>query len=104
MRPAEEIFLEKSYSNLIGSLQQYDKNHSFEDLSSSLWYQSSGEPFPQAGQNKGLYVMLDSHSDKLASGSSETDFDGFLALIDSRGSYPLMGQKSFMIKPGKNVF
>jgi len=58
------------------------------------------EPFPQAGQNKGLYVMLDAHNDLLAGWSSESDFIGFTALIDGRGSYPLVSQNGFMIKPG----
>lgn len=101
MRPADEIFLERTYSSLINNLQLFDKNNSFANANDSLWYNNSKEPFPQAGQTKGLYVMLDSHSNLLAGGSSDSDFNGFTALIDSRGSYPLMGQKGFMIKPGR---
>ncbi len=50
--------------------------------------------------NKGLIVMLDAHNDLMAGGSVETDFEGFTGLIDSSGSYPMLSQKGFQIKPG----
>ena len=50
------------------------------------------------GINKGLYVMLDAHSDLFATGSSDSDFTGFTGLIDSGGSYPLVLQNGFQIQ------
>ena len=52
--------------------------------------------------NKGLIVMLDAHNDLMSGGSVETDFEGFAGLIDSSGSFPMLMQKAFQIKPGGN--
>ncbi len=46
--------------------------------------------------------MLDGHSNKLASGSVDTDFQGFIGLIHSSGSFPLVSQYGFQITPGVN--
>ena len=46
--------------------------------------------------------MLDAHSDRLASGSVDQDFQGFLALVHDRGTYPLVGVTGFQIRPGSH--
>ncbi len=102
-KPANQIFLEQSYSSLIERLQAFDRNNSFVKRNFSQDFPDPEEPFPQAGQNKGLYIMLDSHSDLLAGWSSESDFHGFTGLIDTRGSYPLVSQNGFMIQPGNRI-
>ena len=48
----------------------------------------------------GLTIVLDGHSNQISGGTVSGDFDGFHALIDSDSHYPLMNQKSVLIKPG----
>jgi hypothetical protein len=102
MKAAEDIFHSKSYTSMVTSFQQEDRNASFTNSSIPGWYADSNEPKSQSGLNKGLYVMLDAHSNIIATGSSESDFQGFTGLIDSSGSYPLMLQNGFQIKAGHN--
>ncbi len=74
----------------------------FANSSLDDWYEKAMEPRSQAGVNKGLVVMLDAHNDLISVGSVDTDFEGFTGLIDSSGSYPMLMQKGFHIKPGVN--
>ena len=48
----------------------------------------------------GLTLVLDGHSDQISGGTVSGDIDGFYALIDSSNHYPLMNQRSVLIKPG----
>ena len=43
---------------------------------------------------------MDGHSNQISGGTVSGDFDGFYALIDSDNHYPLMNQRSVLIKPG----
>ncbi len=54
------------------------------------------------GRNKGLVIMLDAHSDDFAPGSRDEDFQGFRAIIESRGSFPLIGREGLPIRSGVN--
>ena len=47
-----------------------------------------------------MTLVLDGHSNQISGGTVSGDFDGFYALIDSDTNYPLMNQKSILIKPG----
>ena len=79
---------------------------------------------PESGRLKGLSLMLDAHSDRVASSSITDDFQvrviqtgssdlrinmifcifkGFTAVVDSRKQYPLTTRKSVMIRPGYSV-
>ncbi len=53
------------------------------------------------GRNKGLVLMLDTHSDQLSPGSVDSDFRGFSAVIGSSRSFPLMSQDGLPIRLGK---
>ena len=66
------------------------------------WYTSSKEPRSSPGRTKGLSLILDAHSDKLASGSVDGDFQGFTGLIHSSESFPLVSEYGFQIRPGSN--
>ncbi len=66
------------------------------------WYTSSQEPKSSPGRKKGLFLVLDAHSDKLASGSVDADFQGFTGLIHSSDSFPLVSEYGFQISPGSN--
>jgi hypothetical protein len=58
---------------------------------------------PEAGHSKGLTLMLDAHSDLIAASSIPDDFEGFLAVIDSRTQYPITSRKSVLIRSGHSV-
>lgn len=100
MKPAEEIYKGKTYANIIKGLQEFEKNYSVSDPSLPNWYSYSGEPKTLAGKNKGLFVMLDSHSDLLANASLDQDYTSFYGLISYKGSFPYMAQEGIEIKPG----
>jgi hypothetical protein len=44
--------------------------------------------------------MLDSHSDLLARGSVDSDYNELTIFVGSSGSFPLMNQNEITIKPG----
>jgi len=50
--------------------------------------------------NKGLVVVLDLHSDLLASSSVDVDNQGFIGTVTSSASFPLTDVDGFQIKPG----
>jgi hypothetical protein len=102
MKAADDIYVKSKYRDMLQAMQGSDKKASF--LSSTLpnYYVENGEPKTIPGRNKGLVLMLDTHSDWLASSSMDADFKGFTAFVQSSGSFPLMSQEGLQIKPGYN--
>ena len=100
MQAAEEIFQGQLYSGMLKYFQTDDQLNAFTNSTLPDWYLKAKEPKSQAGLNKGLYVMLDAHSDILATGSTDKDFQGFSGLIDNSDSYPLILQNGFQIQTG----
>ena len=66
-------------------------------------FASGEEPTSQPGRSKGLVVLLDSHSDVLSEGSVDSDFDGFLGVINPSGSFPFTSYSGFDIRPGDSL-
>ena len=54
-----------------------------------------GEPFPEAGANQGLTVILDAHNDLVEALSVVTDYEGFIVSVTSPGEFPLTFQNGF---------
>jgi len=79
MPAADEIFNSKKYSDLIKKLQTFDRNNSFEDK--TLPDQYKGEPISQAGESKGLMIVLDNHQDQYDAGSVDQDINVIIILI-----------------------
>ena len=104
MKAAEDIFRGKIYSELVASRQKEDNFSTFGNISDAAWYFSQKEPKSISGIAKGLYVMLDAHYDLVEDGSVDSDFWGFTGLIHESGSYPLISQNGFLIRPGHNNF
>jgi len=102
MKAADEIFNAKIYTKLINELQKFDEDHSFGESKKPEWYTNANEPKSLPGKNKGLFLMLDAHSDLLTRGSVDSDFQGFIGLVHNRGSFPLVSRYGFQIKPGSN--
>ena len=77
---------------------------SFFNTTPPLWYSSKSEPKPQAGQNKGLRLILDAHTDQISSGTVFDNFKGFVTLVGGRESFPLTQRHSFLLKPGQQSY
>ena len=55
----------------------------------------------QAGQQKGLILVLDAHGDKVSSGTIPEDYRGFISIVDGNENYPLTERKGFLVRPGR---
>jgi hypothetical protein len=102
MKAAEEIYVKSAYSEILQSLQTLDKQEAFLSSTVPTYYARNEEPKTIPGRNKGLILMLDSHSDWLAPGSMTGDYGGFTAFIEASGSFPLMSHGGIHIKRGFN--
>ena len=58
------------------------------------------EPYPQAGTNKGLIVLLDAHTNLQSPGSVSYDHQGFTVAVESKENYPLTKYEGFFVRPG----
>jgi hypothetical protein len=96
MKAANELFSGETYPAMIETLQNMEKLTEF--LKTHL------ELKTEPGMNKGLLVVLDSHSDILSASSIDEDKHGFVGLITQGGKFPQINAGGFDIKPGhKNV-
>ncbi len=58
----------------------------------------------EAGQNKGLTLILDAHTDQVSAGTIADNFRGFVTVVGTKGSYPLTSRHSFLVKPGQENY
>ncbi len=98
---ADKIFQSGTFTNQLEKMQYFDKNMSVIKSILPDTYTSSNEPMTSHGRNKGLELMLDAHSNLFAPGSVDTNFDGFMGLISSPSSFPLLIQQGFEIRAGQ---
>jgi len=98
MDAADDIYRESTYKANLQKMQDADKINSFKSIPPSARYTPTKKP--QAGQNRGLMMMVDSHSNWLFPGSFDGDFHSLTAFIHSSGSFPLMNQGGVIIRPG----
>ena len=101
MEKAEKIFRKGKYGNMVSTMQETDKLGSFDNTSFPTWYTEQEEPSTQPGQNKGLMLVLDAHTDKVSSGSVSDNFKGFVTVVDDSGNYPLTQTNGFLVRPGR---
>ena len=97
---ADEIFSGKMYTTEFLKNRGDDRALSFQNTTLMKWYIGEQEPQTEVGLNKGLEVVLDAHNDLLSPGTVSSDFQGLIAMIDSKGSFPMITQKGFVVKPG----
>jgi len=76
IKSANKIFSRNSYSEMVSTFQENDKNTAFDAESARA------------------------HNDLLSAGTSNSEVDGFLGLVGARGSFPFFGHEGFNIKPG----
>lgn len=103
MKAAEEIFIETGFTKILTEMQGHDKETSAVQSSLPNWYTHGSEPKTIPGKNKGLVLMLDSHSNRLSASSVDTDFRGFTTFIGSSESFPIMSQEGIEIRPGDGL-
>jgi hypothetical protein len=102
MKAADEIYTETIYRDSLQGMQVHDKIESYQKSTLPLSYIKRNEPKTEAGQFKGLSLILDTTSNQVVPGSYDNDFHGFTAVIESSGSFPLMVQEGLSIIPGFN--
>ena len=105
---AEKTYRESLYSEMITKMQKLESSYQF-NKSNELKeryerYIKDNEPRTQAGQKKGLRLVLDAHTDRVTAGTVYDNFRGFVTMVDGRGSYPLTARQSFLVKPGRDNY
>ena len=93
------MFIGTNYPHMIRNLQEYDTNNSF--TRGSFPYNFENEPKSRSGKQQVLVLIIDSHTDLLAAGSSGNIAIGFNAFIGPRGTFPQIGQEGLDIRPGE---
>ena len=101
MEKANKLFRKGQYGDMVSSMQTQDSLDSFENVSLPSWYLEQNEPMTQPGQNKGLMLVLDAHTDKVSSGSVSDNFKGFITVVDDTDNYPLTERNGFLVRPGR---
>ncbi len=102
MKAADDIYTETTFRDMLHNIQSSDKISSFLNSKIPIAYEKGIEPKTISGTNKGLVLFLDAHSNEMSPGSQEGGFNRFTAVIGSSGSFPLMNQEGFPIRPGVN--
>lgn len=97
---ADEIFSGNIFPGLINSLDSQDRNNTFTNPNPPKSYIANGEPTVQPGQNKGLFLILDAHTDLFSPSSVDSDNEGFVGLIHPHGAFPFTMLEGFKIQPG----
>ena len=82
MDAADEMFHKGPYQDMIKNMQERDQESRFNHKETFPdWWKYNGEPKSQPGKSKGLTLILDAHSNKVASSSITEDVDGFFAIV-----------------------
>ena len=101
MEKADKMFRKGRYGSMVSSMQSQDSIGSFDNTSPPEWYQERNEPATQPGQNKGLTLVLDAHTDMVSSGSVSDNFKGFVTVVDASNNYPQTQTNGILIRPGR---
>ena len=97
MESAESLYRDGKYVQTLQKLQTKDKLLAFPSNDERTELK---DPKPQAGIKRGLMLILDAHTNLLASGSVSDELRGFFAIVNSRNGYPMTITDALLIKPG----
>ena len=100
IKSAEDIFKESKYKQAISSRQEEDTHNGFDVGEKPEWYTNNDEPVPEAGRKKGLTLIIDGHTDKVASGTISDNFRGFPIVVDDNDKFPLTAVSELIGRPG----
>ena len=108
MKKAEETYHKSKYAAMVTEMQTLENKYRFEDDNELKdryeKYIEDREPRTQAGQKKGLRLILDAHTDRVTAGSVYDNFRGFVTMVDGGDKYPLTARQSFLVKPGRDNY
>ena len=65
------------------------------------YFDEKKDPKILTGRAEGLRLVLDAHTDKIASGSIADNFRGFHVVIDGKEKYPFTSRNGILIKAGQ---
>ena len=100
-KKANNVLRESRYKSALIEMQNRDLEYTFEHDPLSDKTNNSHEPKTQPGQDKGLRVILDAHSDRISPNTVSDNFRGFVTNVDVGDKYPMTSISSFLIRPGK---
>ena len=100
MQNAENTFKKSKYTDAISKRQEKDAIDAFEDPKPPNWYTAPNELHPEPGINKGLTLIVDSHSDKQSAATVNENFRGFITLVDGSEKFPIVSRTQLITRPG----
>ena len=100
MKSAEKVFKTSKYKEAISSGQLKDSKNGFDNFRRSERFEIGKELIPEVGIEKGLTLLVDAHSDRIASGSISDNFHGFPILVDDSDKFPYVGRGGKVARPG----
>ena len=100
MEKADNIFQESKYKDAIVMRQREDEMNGFETGELPKWFQENNEPKPEAGQSKGLTLILDGHTDRLTEATVSDNFRGFPVVIEEKNKFPFVEMSGLVARPG----
>merc|ERR1712077_31885 len=104
MEKAEDILKKSKYASALSKMQNQDAVYGFENETLPGWFEDRDEPRTQPGQNKGLRLILDAHTDRISPGTVYDNFRGFSTVVDGGDKYPLTSRNSLLIRPGRENY
>jgi Amiloride-sensitive sodium channel len=99
---ADKIYTESVYTNTVETLEKFEKINSFEDSALPDWYINNVEPNSEAGNQMGLSLILDAHTDQIADYSLTSDVEGLTAMVIPPDEFPVLAFNGFQVKAGHN--
>ena len=100
---ADKLYKKNKFQESLSKLQDQDVT---EALDTGRGNRGSGldDTVPEVGKYKGLTLVLDAHTDKLAEKTVSEDFAGFLLTVTKPGEFPLVERRSHILTPGHEHF
>ena len=104
MKRADNFMKSSKYKNAIALQQSKDSNRGFESngivVKNTQWFIGNNEPKAEPGIEKGLTLVVDSHSNRLSSASVFDNFRGFPIIIEDNQKFPTTSFSGKRVRPG----
>ena len=105
MEKADAILKQSRYTSALSEMQKQDLKYVFEnDVSSNETSTGKKDFKTQPGQDKGLRLVLDAHTERVSKSTVYDNFRGFVTSIAGGDKYPLTSRNSFLVRPGKENY
>ena len=81
------------------------KNSDYKDLVEIMQDNTADSKMPSnSGEQSGLRLILDLHSNRVSFGTLDKDYDAFKVFIGQPAEFPLVRQRSIKVQPGLEHF